>query len=283
MKSVLAKSGFRLLNGDRLVLRLAFCAIALASLRCNYAVASGDDSFAQLYITQVQNALRKFWQPPEGTSYREIHVYFDVDRHGKASNIQVKTSCGDALYDKAAIEAVRRAQPFPIPPNQLTGATIPLDIGIAYVPKNKTPERAEARRLFREAEGLMTSGDKAGAIAKLQQSMRADPSYRDPRKRLAFIYLDEARFEKDSSVALPLMHKVMTLAPEEDVYGRMDALIRKLGKDPGSFSDRVSLGDEARQSGDWPGAVYEYTAALKLKQDDGVQKKLDDTLSQHHN
>jgi hypothetical protein len=62
----------------------------------------------------------------------------------------------------------------------------------------------------------------------------------------------------------------------------MDKLIRKSGKDPSSFDDRLKLGDEASNSGDLDGAVYEYTAALKIKQDDAVQKKLDEAIKKQN-
>ncbi|MEP0456203.1 MAG: energy transducer TonB, partial [Roseibium sp.] len=46
-----------------------------------------------------------------------VHVSFSVDSSGRASRIRVSRSSGSSILDKAAIETVRRASPFPkIPP-----------------------------------------------------------------------------------------------------------------------------------------------------------------------
>ena len=59
--------------------------------------------------------------------------------------------------------------------------------------------------------------------------------------------------------------------------------LRKLGKDPDSFSDRVALGDEATNHGDTKGSIIEYQAALKLKDEPEVRAKLNEALKKVQN
>ena len=128
----------------------------------------------------------------------------------------------------------------------------------------------------------MSAGKQEEAMKKLELSIESDPTYRDPRSRLSQIYSNAAMYEKDNQKAIRLMHKSVTLAANEDLYADMDKLIRRSGKDPSSFDDRLKLADEASNSGDLDGAVYEYTAALKIKQDDAVQKKLDEAIKKQN-
>jgi len=53
----------------------------------------------------------------------------------------------------------------------------------------------------------------------------------------------------------------------------MYGVIRELGKNPENFEDRVKLGDEARNCSDLRGALVEYRAALKLKDDNETYEK----------
>jgi len=249
-------------------------AAIMANLPLPAAVAATDEAVGQRYVAQVQSAVKEHWYPPVGPVYREILVVFQISKEGKASNIEVKKSCGDVSYDTAAIAAVRDAQPF-IPPPPPLEPGVWMEIGIAYNPRAQV-QKPKAIHLYDEAGSLMNAGKQEEAIKKLEQSIDCDPSYQPSRSRLARIYHNAAMYETDDKKALKLMHKALTLAPDEDDYANLDRLIRKSGKDPSSFDDRLKLGDEASKSGDLDGAVYEYAAALKIKHDDAVQTKLDD-------
>ena len=49
-------------------------------------------------------------------------------------------------------------------------------------------------------------------------------------------------------------------------------------KNPKSFKDRVDLGDEARRSSDFEGAIIEYQEALRIKEDPKIHIKLGDVF-----
>lgn len=60
-----------------------------------------------------------------------------------------------------------------------------------------------------------------------------------------------------------------------NIEGLEDA-IRRLGKDPKNFGDRVELAEQAKKNGDFSGAVIEYGAALLIKDDPKIHRKLAD-------
>lgn len=56
----------------------------------------------------------------------------------------------------------------------------------------------------------------------------------------------------------------------------MNGVIELLGKNPRSFEDRLALADDCVNKNELNGAVVEYRAALKLKDDATTHKKLAD-------
>ncbi|MBD8875699.1 TonB family protein [Labrenzia polysiphoniae] len=73
------------------------------------------------YPGKVARKLRRSLRYPSAAKRKRlsgnVHVSFSVDSSGRASGIRVSRSSGSPILDKAAIETVRRASPFPkIPP-----------------------------------------------------------------------------------------------------------------------------------------------------------------------
>ncbi|MEP2437969.1 MAG: TonB family protein [Roseibium sp.] len=73
------------------------------------------------YPGKVARKLRRSLRYPSAAKRKRlsgnVHVSFSVDSSGRASRIRVSRSSGSSILDKAAIETVRRASPFPkIPP-----------------------------------------------------------------------------------------------------------------------------------------------------------------------
>jgi TonB family protein len=72
----------------------------------------------QAYRRQARAKVLENWQAPDVDSDVRLSVYFRVDRDGKVSKIEVKTLDGSKseAAERAATEAIRRAQPFaPVP------------------------------------------------------------------------------------------------------------------------------------------------------------------------
>jgi TonB family protein len=57
--------------------------------------------------------IKRAWFPPRGTmNTLRIVVTFKVNKAGELSDLKVASSSGNAVADKAALEAVERAAPF---------------------------------------------------------------------------------------------------------------------------------------------------------------------------
>jgi tetratricopeptide (TPR) repeat protein len=114
---------------------------------------------------------------------------------------------------------------------------------------------------------------------KFESALRIDPTFSDARKNLAVahnnfaLYLASSRQKPAES--LKQFHESLYIDPDESTERGMEVILRGYFRiNPNSFSDRVLLGDQARTNGDLLGAVVEYRAALKLKDDPEVHKKL---------
>jgi len=59
-------------------------------------------------------------------------VAFSLDRRGRVISSRVVTSSGSAALDRAAIEMIRRSQPFPPPPAALPGAEVSLTVPVRF-------------------------------------------------------------------------------------------------------------------------------------------------------
>ncbi|WP_153768852.1 TonB family protein [Labrenzia sp. CE80] len=73
------------------------------------------------YPGKVARKLRRSLRYPSAAKRKRltgnVHVSFSVDSAGRASRIRIARSSGSSILDKAAVETVRRASPFPkIPP-----------------------------------------------------------------------------------------------------------------------------------------------------------------------
>lgn len=79
------------------------------------AVAADDD--LPPYMPRVARRIKAHYSPPEILTPGLTSVRFQLSRDGKVSALQIKISSGDKTMDEAALEAVRKAAPFPPFPN----------------------------------------------------------------------------------------------------------------------------------------------------------------------
>ncbi|MBI3289544.1 MAG: TonB C-terminal domain-containing protein, partial [Elusimicrobia bacterium] len=69
------------------------------------------------YISQVRQMLWMAWQKRMPASSGEAIVAFAVMRNGSFTDLRVESSSGDSAFDKAALESVQGAAPFPALPS----------------------------------------------------------------------------------------------------------------------------------------------------------------------
>jgi protein TonB len=79
--------------------------------------------------SQVQARLNRFKRTPRGGGAGTVRVSFTITASGAASGIRLAGSSGNPVLDEAALSLVRRASPFPAPPE---GGSVSMTVPIAY-------------------------------------------------------------------------------------------------------------------------------------------------------
>lgn len=122
----------------------------------------------------------------------------------------------------------------------------------------------------------MTGGDNKLAIEKLEEALKIDKNHRAAKQNLAIAYNNYGlSLRKQPEAALKIYHRAIALDPDNSqTASNLEAIITMLGKDPGSFKDRLALGDQALKAGDKEGARVEYLASLKLRDDPALRARL---------
>lgn len=77
-------------------------------------VAANNDATA--YLDQIERRIIVAWRLPSGAEGLKVSLRFNLARNGRVSKLRVEKSSGNESFDVSAVEAVRRASPFPRPP-----------------------------------------------------------------------------------------------------------------------------------------------------------------------
>jgi len=64
------------------------------------------------YMNTVSTWLRGAWAPPSAGKSSRVEVSFNIKQNGELKNLKVKQSANNPVTDKAAMDAVRLAEPF---------------------------------------------------------------------------------------------------------------------------------------------------------------------------
>jgi TonB family protein len=75
-------------------------------------VAAVGDFKYPWYLTNVQNKIQRFWNPPTENKKLKVVIAFTIFSDGTISEPKIFKSCGDLSIDNLAIRAVRLAAPF---------------------------------------------------------------------------------------------------------------------------------------------------------------------------
>jgi TonB family protein len=101
------------------VLLLSYGLSSIDSVNCKESapapvVAGGTTSDTPSpFRAALTRQIKRAWFPPRGTTNTlRIVVTFKVNKAGELSDLKVASSSGNAVADKAALEAVERAAPF---------------------------------------------------------------------------------------------------------------------------------------------------------------------------
>lgn len=64
------------------------------------------------YMNELQRRIKRAWRPPRGNESKRVIVTFKINKVGELSVLNLKTSSGLEIADKAALLAVQSAAPF---------------------------------------------------------------------------------------------------------------------------------------------------------------------------
>lgn len=155
---------------------------------------------------------------------------------------------------------------------------------VSSIPAFAQTSQESSKDLVKEALPLIKQTEYKLARKKLEEAVKLDPTSKWARKNLAIVYNNLALKEKTPQSALKLVHlAVYNDRGNAAILRFQDNLIKLMKKNPKSFRDRVSLGDEARAAGDLIGAEIEFHAALKIKSSRKVLDRLGGVARQQLN
>lgn len=128
------------------------------------------------------------------------------------------------------------------------------------------------------AVSLLKEGKCDEAIDKLRALLETCPSYGIARKNLAIAYNNKGfKQMANPKVALDSYWRASCLASDNVVaVGNINSTLKRLGKDPERFEDRVAMGDAENAQDCLYGAFAEYAAALSIHPDAEVTKKIEE-------
>jgi Flp pilus assembly secretin CpaC len=134
--------------------------------------------------------------------------------------------------------------------------------------------------LNNEAVIAINATDYARAIKLLEKALKWSPTYKTARINLAIAYNNFGlTLQNKPAEAISYFHRAIYLdASNDTTKGNLEGIIRKLGKNPDSFNDRVALADDALLKNDTRGGIVEYEAALRLKEDQALRAKLSEAI-----
>jgi colicin import membrane protein len=97
----------------------------VASKGRGYGIGSGTGSVGilkdqefLLYYQKVQERIKDAWSFGSGTKDLTTTVNFSIGPDGKLTGIEVARSSNNASFDQSVLRAIRRAAPFPAPPER---------------------------------------------------------------------------------------------------------------------------------------------------------------------
>ncbi len=132
--------------------------------------------------------------------------------------------------------------------------------------------------LNNEGIAALNKGDWSLAIDKLTAAVVVNPKYLLARENLAVVHNNYGLYlrNRNKREAFKQFHEAVYLMQGPVNLANLRGMTRVIGKNPDSSIDHVQLGDKARAEGDLVSGVVEYRAALKLKDDPQVRKKLEE-------
>jgi uncharacterized protein YbaP (TraB family) len=252
--------------------------------------------FSQKHNCQLYSALS---YPPDALTdflerYKDVINNFDSELVGLTGPIAFTKA---PATDKSSVTSSAKPADAPAvistPPNSTpsTSPTPPPAVATATTSastqtnQTETPpaistttsnELKQAIELNNKATGALSKSNFSEAISQYIEALQLAPDYGLCRDNLAVACNNYGLSLRDQpATAIRWFERSLFLNPgNTTTIENMGAIMNKLGMSAESFDDHVKLGDERMAKQSLIGAVTQYRLALKIKQDDGVAKKL---------
>jgi len=104
---------------------------------------AADDAAA--YLDQVERRIMAVWKMPPNAKGLKVVIRLRLERSGRVSDVRVEKSSGDKQVDTSAVQAARRASPFPPVPDSAQSSLVG-DLRIVLDPTRPVPEQAPGQK-----------------------------------------------------------------------------------------------------------------------------------------
>jgi len=97
---------------------------------------------ASAYLHQVERRIMAAWKLPPNAHSLKVVIRLRLERSGRVSDLRVEKSSGDKQFDALAVQAVRRASPFPPVPDSAQSSLVG-DLRMVLDPTRPVPAENE--------------------------------------------------------------------------------------------------------------------------------------------
>lgn len=138
-------------------------------------------------------------------------------------------------------------------------------------------------KLNNRAARAIKTGEFATAIAILEDITKKKPNYTFAKENLTTAYNNQglklAHTDVEQS-ATQFRKALFYSSPQQNATrANLNVVLKSIGKNPESDTDRIGIGDELRQKGDYKGAFVEYMEAMRLKKSPEAEEKISQVLA----
>lgn len=121
-----------------------FIVLCLSTARYVYRVISSYEKIAaeksqtavpadfSQYMKNFQAKIKSNWQPPKNDTSQTVVLLITIDKNGYVVRNVVKKSSENAEVDKAAIDAVKKSEPFDTLPSDYKENTVDIEFAFNY-------------------------------------------------------------------------------------------------------------------------------------------------------
>jgi TonB family protein len=204
----------------------------------------------------------------EPAKEKSVQVFLNVAAGGTLSSIQVRKSSGDARFDLAAVNGIKKC--FPLKKVATPSAVQLICTLVPVVPKR--PEVAEKRPpkntpldfaiLNNQGVKALTKNQFEEAISLFLEALNRQPNYAYARENLSIAYNNWA-LKKDYPEACKLFYRALYLQPSPTTEENLLHSLKRLGTSCQSSSDHLKAARGCVEKGEFIGAVVHCRLAQK--------------------